>query len=378
MATIDTFTAQVARTDRREPSEALRIGVMGIFGELGSLISEFKKRAREGESYVSFGQNLIEEAGDLFWYFTAVADTVGLPFHLALSQAIESDIRADTSFVEIDAALVGRELVFDADPWLMAAASAGKIVEASSAPSDLTALHEPLVCALRRVIDAMSSANVPISSALLQNMEKSESRFPSERVHLPLYDDRIQSDGRTVPLDEQLHKRLSVDFEERTISGRKLVTQKVFMIKIGDPLTDNIGEEDFYRFHDAFHLAYAAILGWSPVLRSLFKVKRKSFPQLDENEDGARAVLIEEGISSWVFNTAKPHYFEGATRVDYQTLKTIKEFTRGYEVYDQPMWAWEEAILTGFSVFRQLKAHRRGRVVIDLIDREIRFEELRL
>lgn len=224
----------------------------------------------------------------------------------------------------------------------------------------------------------MVSANVPVSAALLHNMEKSESRFPSERIHLPLYDERIQEGDRTIPLDEQLHKRLSVEFEERVIGGRKLVTQKVFMIKIGDPLTDNIGEEDFYRFHDAFHLAYAAILGWSPVLRSLFKVKRKSFPKVDENEDGARAVLIEEGISSWVFNTAKPHYFEGAKRVDYQTLKTIKEFTRGYEVYDQPMWAWEEAILAGFSVFRQLKAHGRGRVVIDLIDREIRFEEMRV
>lgn len=374
MTTIETFTSQVARTDRREPGEALRIGVMGIFGELGSLISEFKKRAREGDSYVSFGQNLIEEAGDLFWYFAAVSDTVGLPFHVALGRAMGRSIEPDTSFLEVDGALVGLDAKFDADPWLLAAASAGRIVEASASPGDPASLQEPLVAALRSVIAAMASANVPVSAALLHNMEKSESRFPVERTHLPLYDDRIQEGGQSIPIDEQLHKRLSIDFEEKTIGTRKLVTQKVFMIKIGDPLTDNIGEEDFYRFHDAFHLAYAAILGWSPVLRSLFKVKRKSFPKLDENEDGARAVLIEEGISSWVFNTAKPHYFEGAKRVDYQTLKTIKEFTRGYEVYDQPMWAWEEAILAGFSVFRQLKEHGRGRVVIDLIDREIRFE----
>jgi hypothetical protein len=348
---------------------------MGIFGELGSLISEFKKRAREGDSYVSFGQNLIEEAGDLFWYFAAVSQTVGLHFHDALSRAIDRPVEPDTSFLEIDGALVGLDARFDADPWLLAAASAGRIVEASASAEDPASLQEPLVAALRSVIAAMASANVPVSAALLHNMEKSESRFPAERIHLPLYDDRVQENGKSIPIDEQLHKRLSVDFEEKTIGTRKLVTQKVFMIKIGDPLTDNISEEDFYRFHDAFHLAYAAILGWSPVLRSLFKVKRKSFPKLDENEDGARAVLIEEGISSWVFNTAKPHYFEGANRVDYQTLKTIKEFTRGYEVYDQPMWAWEEAILTGFSVFRQLKEHRRGRVVIDLIDREIRFEK---
>ena len=46
-------------------------------------------------------------------------------------------------------------------------------------------------------------------------------------------------------------------------------------------------------FHDVFHLAYAAVLGWSPTTRALLKIKRKSRPEIDENEDGARA-------KSWV------------------------------------------------------------------------------
>ena len=37
--------------------------------------------------------------------------------------------------------------------------------------------------------------------------------------------------------------------------------------------------------------------GWSPVLRSLLKLKRKTDPELDENQDGARATIIEEGIA---------------------------------------------------------------------------------
>jgi NTP pyrophosphatase (non-canonical NTP hydrolase) len=37
---------------------------------------------------------------------------------------------------------------------------------------------------------------------------------------------------------------------------------------LGDPLTDNSHVNDGYRFHDSFHLAYAAVLGWSPVTRS--------------------------------------------------------------------------------------------------------------
>ncbi|MGW7530630.1 hypothetical protein ACWGJ5_46485, partial [Streptomyces sp. NPDC054783] len=31
--------------------------------------------------------------------------------------------------------------------------------------------------------------------------------------------------------------------------------------------------EDDYRFHDAFHLAHAAVLGWSPVSRFLLGCK---------------------------------------------------------------------------------------------------------
>ncbi|MNV37929.1 hypothetical protein D3C71_1294640 [compost metagenome] len=259
------------------------------------------------------------------------------------------------------------------DPWLGAAAAAGRLVEISGTETVASQLRPQLIDAFDAVLEAMAHSEISLSQAVENNIKKSESRFPSERVHLDLYDERLY-DGKPIPIDEKLHTKLSIDFEERKIGKKYFVTQKVFKIKIGDPLTDNIGEEDHYRFHDAFHLAYAAILGWSPVLRSLFKLKRKSFPHLDENEDGARAGLIEEGISTWVFNAAKPHYFMGAERVDYNTLKTIKDFTQGYEVEDQPFWAWEEAILSGYRVFRELRDHRGGRVMIDLIDRDIRFE----
>ena len=78
---------------------------------------------------------------------------------------------------------------------------------------------------------------------------------------------------------------------------------------IGDPLTDASHIEDDYRLHDVFHIAYAAVLGWSPVLRSLMKRKRKSNPQVDEAEDGGRAIAIEEGISALVFSYAARHQY---------------------------------------------------------------------
>src|SRR6266568_1750997 len=38
--------------------------------------------------------------------------------------------------------------------------------------------------------------------------------------------------------------------------------------RLGDPLTDNAYGADGYRFRDVFHLAYAAVLGWSPVAQT--------------------------------------------------------------------------------------------------------------
>jgi NTP pyrophosphatase (non-canonical NTP hydrolase) len=75
--TISEFTRQVERTDRRPELDRLRIAVLGIFGELGSLMSEIKKGVREGPKYISFRTTLVEEAGDLLWYFAALSLTMG-------------------------------------------------------------------------------------------------------------------------------------------------------------------------------------------------------------------------------------------------------------------------------------------------------------
>jgi hypothetical protein len=102
-------------------------------------------------------------------------------------------------------------------------------------------------------------------------------------------------------------------------------------------------------------------------MRALFKVKRKSKPAIDETQDGARAALIEEGISTWVFNHARRlNYFASITSLDYSLLKAIRELVAGYEAERAPLWQWEEAILEGYRVFRCLRERRRGLVVADL------------
>jgi hypothetical protein len=164
-------------------------------------------------------------------------------------------------------------------------------------------------------------------------------------------------------------------FKEKKIGGQTYVSQQWNGVNIGDRLADNRLEPDDYRFHDVFHLAYAAILGWSPTLRALLKVKRKSRPEIDENEDGARAGLIEEGISTWIFNHGvRNQDFRSVTTLDYGLLKAVRELVRGYEVESRPLWQWERAILEGFQVFRKLRKHRGGTVVADLNARTISFE----
>ena len=168
---------------------------------------------------------------------------------------------------------------------------------------------------------------------------------------------------------EQLPARLEVEFLQRKVGNRIVVVQQIKGLNIGDPLTDNSHRPDGYRFHDIFHLAYAAHLGWSPVIRALLKVKRKSDPQIDENEDGARAIIIEEGIATWIFNHAKGHKNYAQVepgRLEYGLLKQVRGMVDGFQAVSCPLWQWEFAILDGFRVFRDLLAHKGGTVVADL------------
>jgi hypothetical protein len=175
--------------------------------------------------------------------------------------------------------------------------------------------------------------------------------------------------GRTITFE--------VEFIQRRVGERDVVVQRIWGINVGDPLTDNSHKPDGYRFHDVFHLAYAAHLGWSPVLRALLKLKRKSCPKIDENEDGARALITEEGIATWIFNHAGEGLYADVEigRLDYALLKQIKSLVKGYEVQNCPLWQWEKAILAGFSVFRDLLKHNGGVVTVDLVKHEISFRQ---
>lgn len=134
----------------------------------------------------------------------------------------------------------------------------------------------------------------------------------------------------------------------------------------GDVLTDAAHEPDGYRFHDVFHLSYAALLGWSPVTRQLLDRKRRSDAAVDENEDGGRAIVVEEGIAALVFGYAAQHqYLAGVSRLDQRLLDSIALLTATTEARTRSAAAWERAILAGFACFRSLLQHGGGNVHFD-------------
>ncbi|TCC03967.1 pyrophosphatase [Kribbella soli] len=171
------------------------------------------------------------------------------------------------------------------------------------------------------------------------------------------------------PTEEQLPRKVVIAFETalREDGREVVVVTRPDGTQAGDPLTNASRIDDDYRFHDAFHLAYAAVLGWSPVTRFLLGRKRRSRPEFDEAEDGGRAIAIEEGISAMVFSYAARHgYLENVTRIDHEFLTTIGHMTAHLEVGAARAADWEVAILSGYKVWWQLRRQGGGRVELNL------------
>ena len=191
------------------------------------------------------------------------------------------------------------------------------------------------------------------------NLDKTGRRwqpFVAEKGKIKLFDEDF-------PPSERLPRQMEISIEEE--SGIAITT--INGAKYGDPLTDNRYEDDGYRFHDICHLSYASVLGWSPTMRALMRRKRKSDPKVDEVEDGGRAIVIEEGISAMVFSYAeRRNFLEGAEGLNYDLLRTIKDMTSHLEASARTEGEWERAIMTGFDIWRQVKAKRKGQIHADL------------
>ena len=201
------------------------------------------------------------------------------------------------------------------------------------------------------------------------NLAKCEGRWGELPVRKPFDLD--------FPDAERLPRKFSIDFltyhdEQNSPKVKVMHRGKQF----GDELSDNSHTNDGYGYHDVIHLAFTAVLGWSPLVRKMLKVKRKSVPIVDQIEDGGRAIATEEGVSAMIFAYARDYNFmEGKSSVSTELLRMIHNMVRHLEVYVCSAGEWETAIIQGFEIWRHVKRNRGGTVDVDLDARSISIRE---
>lgn len=381
---VQEYSKEALATELKRDADSPNFPLLGLFGEIGSLLSEVKKKQRDPISYRAYASTVVEELGDVLWYLNLVAARGGIPL---------ADIATNLENEGTDWKTASDELLtfqtlqpavletiqtpsqsFEAT-LLELAAQIGLLMADQSAKelySDQTRLGPRLLAIMDKLVCAANEAGVTLKAAAIKNRAKILDRWPIRKEYSPFFDEYA-------PLEEQLPRNLQIDIFERAVGGKHYVFQTCNGLNIGDRLTDNAMTPDDYRFHDVFHYAYVAVLGWSPVTRSLFRLKRKSLPKIDEAQDGARATLIEEGVTTWIFGQAvEMDFFKDlkSGELPFDLLKQVRQFVSGYEAEQCPSWLWEEAILQGYAAFRYLREHRRGRVILDAEKRRLTIEPL--
>lgn len=286
------FQQQANKTDQvlaefdGEPGHPNRheiVPLIGLVGEVGALLGEYKKQIRDGGLPRKFGDEVEEELGDILWYVACVASKFGLD----------------------------------------------------------------------------------LEKIATNNLTKVRNRWAHSIGEHPLYDAKQNA-------NQQIPRTFAFRFEERTIDG----TPRVMMFDVdrgkctGNELTDNAYVDDGYRFHDVMHLAFAAQLGWSPVIRKMLRtmdIIQNRPPPLDDAEDGGRAQVVEEAIVAAAYAyTVEYQFLDGIKQIDWQLLRHIKKITRPFEVKDRSNQEWNHVLVQGFKVWGEIWKNKGGVVNGDL------------
>jgi NTP pyrophosphatase (non-canonical NTP hydrolase) len=232
-------------------------------------------------------------------------------------------------------------------------------------PSFRDDLREELGDTLWYLCNVATRNGISLQEIADTNLAKARSYFDPGKLQIFDHD---------YPPDEQFPRRFEVSFTEKKLNQSVLVKIMINGVIIGDSLTDNAYDPDGYLYHDAFHLAYVAVLGWSPVIRALLKRKRKSNPVTDEVEDGARAAIVEEAISLFVFNHAKRRdFFTSDDSIDFTLLKIVQDMAGHLEVKECTGKQWKRAIFLGYQMFAKFKENKGGTLTLNLDEQSIEY-----
>lgn len=362
------YERAVAPTDRFADADVTPI-LLGLFGEVGSVMSTSKKLHRERSAFAGYMRDVEEELGDTLWYVAALCRRLKVSLSDLFLEVLDSNgytisvVANGDPNSPVSKAISSADLAPLDSILLRLGEQSARLL---SLEMDPTTAKPLLMDFIRTYIEAVQASQVSFAAVLTQNMAKACGRF------IPPSPDTLPDFDVDFPEEEQLPREFEIEITQRADGRSYLRWHGVF---IGDPLSDNIGDPDGYRFHDVFHFANAAILHWSPTMRALIKHKRKSKKEIDEAQDSGRAIVIDEGLSAYVFSHAKSlHFFEGQNSVSFDLLKAVQNFVRGYEVEQCPLHLWENAILQGYDVFRQTRKNEGGIIVGNRNERTLKYK----
>ena len=363
------YERAIVETDRLHKSDITPV-LLGLFGEVGSVMSTSKKRRREKTAFSNgYTRDVEEELGDTLWYFAALCRRLDISLSSLFAETLDNGSYSISVAANADPDHPVAK-VFSVNDLAPLDSVLLRLGESSARLLDLRMTAEKarhlLIDFIGIYLEAVQASSVSFAGVVNGNITKARGRFLTPSAEdLPDFDAEF-------PVDEQLPREFEIEILQRPNGQSYLRWNGVF---IGDPLTDNIADQDSYRFHDVFHFANAAILHWSPTFRALIKHKRKSKPEVDEAQDSGRAIVVDEGVAAFVFSYAKSlNFFEGHDGVSFDLLKSVQNFVRGYEVERCPLNLWEDAILQGYEVFRQVKQNGGGVVVSNRAERTIKYK----
>jgi NTP pyrophosphatase (non-canonical NTP hydrolase) len=296
--------------ERRDPQSS-HAALLGLASEVGAILDVFKRYVRD-DSMASLDKEIIStELGDTLWYVAAIASTLDLE------------------------------------------------------------------------LDDIAAANI----------ERAQDRYGwwlGDKIRIPIFD-------KGWPRTERFPRCLTIEFRQVQRRGKKLATlylkdaqpnafpegsitrdgkQYGYTVdaQLGASLTDNSRRIDDYRFHDAIHMGFMAVLGWSPTMRALLQVKRRSDPATDEEQDGARAVFLEEGLAAVLAKLARSKGdFQQEGMVDGEVLDVVRAVVSDLEVQEVQAALWRKAISEGFRAMKQLGRNGGGFLVADLDEHSLTY-----
>lgn len=408
----------------RAQSERLDIALYGLAGEVGSVAAAIKKRllGNKEVSWHTTNEEIEEELGDAFWYCFQLADILSTERAVNILTHDIQNLRAEIGAEDDRAARIKGVLTqgrsdkfleaaehFPSTPsqftfndyqelaFLTARTDKETLVEVCLAvlwqlnAELLRQKLPPIERELNKTLPDRDMNNVlgemiwhlsalaslyslKLNDILVRNTRKVAARRKGTRT--PLHDSRYGP-------AEQLPRRFEIAF---ITLGNNRARMYFEGRRLGDPLTDNSYEDDGYRYHDVMHLANAAVLGWSPVLRKLLGKKRRSDPKIDEVEDGARAQIVEEAVIKAIHSEGirlarlengeqaeQARLFPNRNDISFRFLQLIRTFVWDLEAKQNLFWEWEEAIYTGHEMFHRLRQEGQGTVTVDLEAQSLTF-----